>query len=59
MLSLDGHWTPTTLEVFSGLLGASISIGPSEPGMSCSPILNNAGRAVGLVPLGSETVSVT
>jgi hypothetical protein len=59
ILSLDGQWVPTTLQVFSGLWGSSLSIDPTEPGMSGSPILNNAGRAAGLVALGSETVSVT
>jgi V8-like Glu-specific endopeptidase len=33
------------------------SIDPTEPGMSGSPILNEAGRAVGVVVIGRETTT--
>jgi hypothetical protein len=56
VLTLHGHWTPTPVKV-SGLYGTSLSIGPTLPGMSGSPILNDAGRAVGLVAIGGETIS--
>ena len=45
------------LEVFSGIGSTSLSIDPTEPGMSGSPILNNAGLAVGIVAVGTEIVS--
>lgn len=57
MLALDGQWVPTTLEVFPSVGGESLSIDPPEAGMSGSPILNDAGRAVGIVAVGTETVS--
>jgi Trypsin-like peptidase domain len=57
VLSLAGRWVRTTIEVFSSLGGASLSIDPTEAGMSGSPILNDAGLAVGIVALGTETVS--
>lgn len=57
VLSLDGGWVRTTIEVFSGSGGASLSIDPTEAGMSGSPILSDAGLAVGIVALGKETAS--
>ncbi len=57
VLSLDGHWVRTTLEVFSGPDGMVLSIDPTEAGMSGSPVLNDTGRAVGVVVVGQETVS--
>jgi hypothetical protein len=57
VLSLDGHWVRTTLEVFSGLEGMVLSIDPIEAGMSGSPVLNDASRAVGVVAVGQEKVS--
>jgi Trypsin-like peptidase domain len=57
VLSLDGRWVRTTIEVFSSWGGGSLSIDPTEAGMSGSPILNDAGLAVGIVALGTETVS--
>ena len=57
VLSLDGKWERTTLEIDDY---TSLSIGPdgpNEPGMSGSPILNDAGRAVGVVVVGSETAN--
>ena len=57
VLSLDGHWVRTTLEVSSGPEGMVLSINPTEAGTSGSPVLNDAGRAVGVVVVGPETVS--
>jgi hypothetical protein len=57
VLALDGHWIRTTLKVVSGMGGTSLSIDPTEPGMSGSPILCDAGLAVGIVAVGTETVS--
>jgi hypothetical protein len=56
VLSLDGQWVRTTLKVIRGLQGVGLSIDAAEGGMSGSPILNNFGRAVGIVVVGSETV---
>lgn len=54
LLALDRpEWIPTQLNV----RGISLAIGPTEPGMSGSPILNSRGQAVGVVVIGSETVS--
>jgi len=56
LLALDGvHWIPTTIRVVSDIYGTSLSIDPPEAGMSGSPILNHAGRAVGVVAIGHET----
>lgn len=57
VLSLDGQWTVTTLELFTGIWGAGLSIDYPEAGMSGSPILDSSGRAVGVVALGHETAS--
>jgi len=54
ILSLDSRWTSTPLNVSSGLYGTSLSIGPTNAGMSGSPILNDGGRAVGIVVVGTE-----
>lgn len=56
VLSLDGHWVPTTIKVHSTLFGTGLEIGPTKPGMSGSPILNDAGRAIGAVAIGAETI---
>jgi hypothetical protein len=53
MLSLEGGWIPTRLEVRSGIGRESFYIDPTKPGQSGSPILNDAGRAIGVVTLGS------
>jgi hypothetical protein len=53
VLSLDGHWTRPTIET----AGRSLSLdGMNEAGMSGSPILNDAGRAVGIVVVGTVKV---
>jgi hypothetical protein len=57
VLSLDGKWIRTSLEIFSGLGGVSLSIDPTLPGMSGSPVLNDAGRAVAVAVIGCETES--
>jgi Trypsin-like peptidase domain len=54
LLALDGHWIPTSLDVFFGEWGASLNTGPTEGGMSGSPVLNYAGRAIGVVVIGCE-----
>ena len=56
ILSLDGHWVRTELEVQKGMHGISLQTGPTDTGMSGSPILNDNGRAVGVVVIGIETV---
>ena len=58
MLALDGvRWIPTTFRVVSDIYGTSLSIDPPEAGMSGSPILNDAGQAVGIVAVGPKTVT--
>jgi hypothetical protein len=57
VLSLDGHWVRTTKEIFSSPGGVVLSINPIEAGMSGSPILNEAGRAVGVAVVGPKTES--
>ena len=57
VLSLDGHWVRTALEILSGPDGLVLSIDPTEDGTSGSPVLNDAGRAVGVVVVGPKTVS--
>jgi len=54
VLSLDGQWVRTTMMVFSGIYGSSLSIDPTKSGMSGSPVLNDAGRALGVVVLGDR-----
>jgi hypothetical protein len=56
ILSLDGHWVPTPMKVHSTWFGTALSTGPTKPGMSGSPILNDAGLAVGVVVIGGETI---
>jgi hypothetical protein len=56
VLSIGGRWIRSRLEMFSGMGGESLMIDPTEPGMSGSPILNDAGLAVGMIALGTETV---
>jgi len=47
VLSLDRKWIRTTLEVGEG--SRVLRIGPTEPGMSGSPVLNDAGHAVAVI----------
>jgi hypothetical protein len=56
LLALDDRWIQTTLRLLSGIGGTSLLIGPTQPGMSGSPIVNDAGRAIGLVAVGTETL---
>jgi hypothetical protein len=55
VLSLGGDWVPTRLELADSTGKTSLHIDPTEPGMSGSPILDNAGRAVGIVAIGGVT----
>lgn len=57
VLSLDGCWTRITIQLLPTVRGSLLSIDKSEPGMSGSPILNDVGRAVGVVVVGPERVS--
>ena len=54
VLSLEGRWIRTLTKVLSGLHGTSLLIGPTKSGMSGSPILNDVGRVVGIVVIGTE-----
>jgi len=56
MLSLEGQWVSTDLEVYYGLYGRRLSTGPTVPGQSGSPILNSIGAAIGVVSLGHFTI---
>jgi hypothetical protein len=55
ILSLAGQWVRTTLKVNQGIGCVGLSIGPTDAGMSGSPILNDSGRAIGVVVIGAET----
>jgi hypothetical protein len=58
LLALDGvSWIPTTIRLVSDMYGTSLLIDPPEAGMSGSPILNYAGRAVGIVAVGPDTAT--
>jgi hypothetical protein len=59
VLSLEGQWVPSKVELLSAMGGASLTIDPTKPGMSGSPILNDAGRAIGIVAIGSTFVSAS
>ncbi|MFZ3333588.1 MAG: trypsin-like peptidase domain-containing protein [Candidatus Acidiferrales bacterium] len=53
VLALNGRWESTTITAYE----TSLTIGPDGPnenGMSGSPILNDAGQAVGVVVVGAE-----
>jgi hypothetical protein len=56
MLTLDLKWVPTRLEVHAGMWGLGLEIDATEAGQSGSPVLNDEGRAVGVVVIGSETI---
>lgn len=50
ILALDGvNWIQTKIAVHAGVYGTGLEIGPTEGGMSGSPILNHQGTAVGVV----------
>jgi hypothetical protein len=53
VLSLDGKWTRTTLEIYHHIGGFSLSIDYPKAGMSGSPILNDSGLAVGIAAIGT------
>ena len=53
MLSLDGKCERTKLEVVRSIWGTSLLTGPVKPGMSGSPVLNLAGKAIGVATMGS------
>lgn len=56
MLALSGdHWIETTLKVSSTMSGPILLAGAAEAGMSGSPILNDAGRAIGILSQGHES----
>jgi hypothetical protein len=57
VLSLDGRWVRTNIVLCSGIWGASLEIDATDPGMSGSPILNDSGRAIGVVTIGTETIA--
>lgn len=56
VLTLDLRWIDITLDVFTGLRGSSLVIDPTERGMSGSPVLNEAGEAVGVVVIGTGKI---
>jgi len=58
ILSLDGRWVPTPMKVHSTLFGVALSTGPTKPGMSGSPILNDEGEAVGVIVIGAGTINI-
>ena len=58
LLSLDRpRWIPTTLDL--AYRSRSLKTGPTEAGMSGSPILNDRGKAVGVVCTGTETITAS
>lgn len=57
VLSLDGRWVQSRLDVSSYIGRTSLGIDPTEPGQSGSPVLNDAGEAVGLISSGHESTS--
>jgi hypothetical protein len=54
LLSLsEPKWIPTSLNLLVSTYGVSLLSGPTESGMSGSPILNDRGKAVGVVVTGT------
>jgi hypothetical protein len=55
LLSLAGDWIACRIEYWDGPLSVeSLSVKAFEAGMSGSPILDEQGRAIGLVSVGDE-----
>jgi len=54
VLSLQNQWVPIRTELGSGPWGAWLEIDAVYPGMSGSPILNDSGRAIGVITMGQE-----
>lgn len=52
LLTLENQWAETRMNVFTGLHGISLCTGLTKAGMSGSPVLNDAGQAVGIVATG-------
>lgn len=57
VLSLDGKWIPTRVELVGSWFGSALEIDPTMPGQSGSPVLNRFGRAIGVVSIGTERAS--
>jgi hypothetical protein len=57
VLSLDGRWIPSRLEILARFGGIGLWIDPTEEGQSGSPILNHSGQAVGVVAVGAESAT--
>jgi hypothetical protein len=57
VLTLDCKWVQMPLRVFTTMWGTSLAIGFTEAGMSGSPILNDQGKAIGVVAIGGEIIS--
>jgi hypothetical protein len=55
MLTLDGKWSPITLDLHINFYGVGLEIDSTEAGQSGSPILNNEGHAVGIVAIGRQS----
>jgi hypothetical protein len=58
VLTLEGDRMATSMEGYPSLYATVLSIGTTKNGMSGSPILNDAGREVGMVAVGTENISV-
>jgi hypothetical protein len=54
VLSIEGRWVRTTLHLYCDIYGTSLWIDPTVAGQSGSPILNQAGRVVGVVVIGGD-----
>jgi hypothetical protein len=54
VLSLDGKWIPAVARHFGGPLLLKEPV--TQGGMSGSPVLDESGRAIGVVCSGAETV---
>ena len=56
VLSLQGRWVRTTIDLHRSIHGILLSVDPTFAGQSGSPILSRAGCAVGVIAIGTETV---